>query len=279
MKTRRLTLFLASLALALACQPAAANPLITRALKFLVAAGIEAAIQISLEEAYDSYKKKKSASRAPACEEMPTNKTLTTPLAWAVSVGYTEGVICLLENGVNPNSRNSDDAIRYKGASMLYLAARGDYAKNIEVVSLLLAAGADVNARGWADFTPLMGASMSKTTYSTEITRLLLQSGAKVNAMDDDGRTALMLAVDSGSMGKVQLLLEHGANANAATNDGETPLIEAAYLGKIGVARLLIEHGADVNAANKNGITALFLAEKKGYTEIVRMLRAAGARE
>ena len=72
-----------------------------------------------------------------------------------------------------------------------------------EVVRLLLAAGADVNARDRLGLTPL-----ALSTFNPQIVRLLLEAGADPNVRDYRGETAL----DSASNDEVKrMLVEHGA--------------------------------------------------------------------
>ena len=64
----------------------------------------------------------------------------------------------------------------------------------------------------------------------TEAARELLVWGADVELQDQDGRTALSVAVTCESVSAVKLvhlLLEHQANPNQADRDGLTPLLIA----------------------------------------------------
>ena len=104
----------------------------------------------------------------------------------------------------------------------------------------------------------------------------LVQQGADVNAVDDDGDTALYYALSNGDTDIVDLLLDHGANPNISGTSGN-PLHLAADQGWTGVVSSLIRHGADVDAQQAGGLTASMLAAGTSSTEPLRVLSAAGA--
>jgi ankyrin repeat protein len=82
-----------------------------------------------------------------------------------------------------------------------------------EIVSLLIAHHADVNARArdkYKNWTPLMFAASQN---HPEVIRLLIAAGADKNAQDSEGYTALMRAIDTSSADAVNELLDAGADA------------------------------------------------------------------
>jgi uncharacterized protein len=111
-----------------------------------------------------------------------------------------------------------------------------------------------------------------------EMVDLLLKAGAKVDAADDYGVTPLSRAAENASIAMVERLLKAGANPNLAENSGMTPLMTATHTGNIAVVKALIGHGANVNAATvetKN--TALMWAVADQFPEIVKILIDAHA--
>lgn len=95
-----------------------------------------------------------------------------------------------------------------------------------------------------------------------EAVTLLLDAGADVNATDDIGQSALHAVCDSGELEIAKLLLDAKADVTLADNDGNTPLhtVVGYDWDSIELVRLLIASGADVNAKNKEGETPLDIA-------------------
>lgn len=153
---------------------------------------------------------------------------------------------------------------------------------NLRLVKLILASGADVNARDQRGWTPLMHACMTRLA-SAEIVEALLGAGADVNAKDRIGRTALIWALRTGGgkevHEKVRLLLAGGADPNAKSQYGETPLLHATSARSLDTVAQLLAAGADPNAAAWKGESALAFARRVGDTEMVKLLKRAGARD
>ena len=175
-------------------------------------------------------------------------------------------VTSLLQKALNPNGKGADP----RPPPMYVAAERG----NLEVVGLLLEAGADQNAARQDGKTAVMAAAQHG---HFEVVRLLLEAGADQNAAETTELTALMFAAANGSLEVVRLLLEAGADQNAANECGGTALMAAAANGHLEVVRLLLEAGADKNAAMSDGATSLFLAACFSHLEVVRLLLEAGA--
>ena len=138
---------------------------------------------------------------------------------------------------------------------------------------ILLAAGADPNARNRFKATPLMFAA-----YSLEKTRLLVEKGADVNAKANDGSTPLWVAAGAqGNEGTVRYLLQKGSNPAEIRPDGGDYLMRAAAHEDVGVIRLLLEKGLDPHRAMKNGDTALTESFHPGDHQKGLILIDAGA--
>jgi Ankyrin repeats (3 copies) len=79
---------------------------------------------------------------------------------------------------------------------------------------------------------------------------------------------------ESGDLDQLRQVLSRGVDINAYNDSGMTALMVAAYHGRREMVSALLEHGAKPNAANDEGLTAAMLADDAGHEEIVRTLVA-----
>ncbi len=140
---------------------------------------------------------------------------------------------------------------------------------NLEIVRILLRAGANVNARNDSHRTPLMFLRESATV---DLVRELLSAGAKVNARDESGGTALMNAASECKYEIVKELIDARAEVEPSDANGNTALIFAARNEDALITKLLIDNGADVNAAASDRKSALMAAAEEGDPEVVKLL-------
>ena len=172
-----------------------------------------------------------------------------------------------------------DDELRF--------AAREGF---LQSVRFLLDHGADVNAQGQRQRTPLHWAAFGG---HPAVVKLLVARGAQIESRNDTGCTTLYEAVcclganKSGDyVGVVRVLIGAGADPNTrafALMFSATPLLCAtSSLGEqpkeaLSIMNLLLEHGADPNAQSDDGDTPLLDAVRYGSKDAVETLLARGA--
>jgi ankyrin repeat protein len=142
------------------------------------------------------------------------------------------------------------------------------------LVRLLLEYGAKVDAVDQLGQTALM---MAAGAGRVETARLLLEYGADPRAQDGEEKTSLMHAAEARRLEMVQLLLERGADIDYRTSRGFTLLMLAAEGGRVEIAQLLVARGQAVNTVSLNGYTALFRAAIKDFDAMIAFLKEAGA--
>jgi ankyrin repeat protein len=151
-----------------------------------------------------------------------------------------------------------------------------DRAPLLELIRLLLEAGADPNVR-MKEVPP--------------IRRQFLRVTGSLSWVDFTGQTPFLTAALAGDLPVMRLLLAHGADPHIPTFAGTTALMAAAGVNWVfdqtydeGPAALLdavtlcFELGMDVNAVNSMGLTALHGAANRGSDDIIRFLVEKGAR-
>ena len=99
-----------------------------------------------------------------------------------------------------------------------------------------------------------------------------LSNGADIDAANQRGSTALMLAASNNHLPVVKLLLSRGAAVNATTSTGATALIVAAYKGNREILKELLRYGANVEAQTRSGATAATAASEAGHKEVAPIL-------
>ncbi|HPD48346.1 MAG TPA: ankyrin repeat domain-containing protein [Anaerohalosphaeraceae bacterium] len=132
-------------------------------------------------------------------------------IAKALGVRRDEAAMVLLEHA------ESIDVPNKFGAPLINLAAAYD---NVKSVELLIARGADIEAKDGSGYTPLHAAAAAG---NGEIITMLLEAGAAVNPLNKKGQTPLDVArMDAcGPRGKdrtqkvIDLLISHGGKCAA----------------------------------------------------------------
>jgi len=197
-----------------------------------------------------------------------------TALMNAIAQNRTEIIKALLKAKAKVNEKN------YGGATALSWAAAGG---QLDTVRLLVDQGADAQTINEAFVTAAEDAH-------PDVMPALLEKGAKLNELGSKALlraagSTVVGAADQDRSDTVRFLLSLGVDVNAKDEDGWTALLLAAERedDRSSVVRTLVDRGADVNAKcacpryESGGWTALMLASRRGHDEIVRILVAKHA--
>jgi ankyrin repeat protein len=268
-----------------------------------------------------------------------TSSDGTRVLPYALHAGQFAFAKFILEQGADPNGMIGDvralhvaiggtgpwlaDWNRRHGSGSAYggggnyAMAAGPGSQRLELVKLLIARGADPNARidkmalhtGYIGY-PTKGAFEPFTNGTGDLrgaTPIWLAAAAagSRNGRANEGAAAVPNSAatetaepsDFAYVQMIEALLAAGANPNLTTADGTTPLMVAAGLGRIGggaggiikagrgnrsreaeqAVRVLLKTGVDVNATNEADFSAIHGAAFLGANEMLELLVKEGA--
>jgi ankyrin repeat protein len=175
---------------------------------------------------------------------------------------------------------------------------------DIDTAAALIEAGADIDAEGEFNLTPIdvasaranpamvrmlieAGASWEiKTFHNTiaggdlETVEFFLDDGADLNERSGQwGFHALLFAAQYGHTEIGELLIDRGADVYLGDYYGDCALNVAAYFGQLEFVIMLIDRDVNINTPNAKGKTALVHSISQKHSEVEALLRAAGATE
>lgn len=93
--------------------------------------------------------------------------------------------------------------------------------------------------------------------------------------LEEDGKTPIMRAVQTGSLAACEFLLLNNAKLDRKDKHGRTPLHHATILGHTGQVCQFLKRRADQNAKDNLGKTPLMIAVENANADIVTLLRLA----
>ncbi|XP_053084550.1 protein TANC2 isoform X4 [Pangasianodon hypophthalmus] len=161
-----------------------------------------------------------------------------------------------------------------EGLSAALASLRNLYTPNIKVSRLLILGGANVNYR-----TEVLNNAPVLCVYAhlgyMEMVTLLLEFGADVNGASESGLTPLGYAAAGGHLTIITTLCAKNAKVDHVDRNGQCPLVHAALRGHLEVVKFLLEceWSAEAAFSKTHAVQqALIAAASMGYTEIALYL-------
>ena len=184
------------------------------------------------------------------------------PLFYAIENNHTEISSLLIVAGMPLHFSDHSDR------TALHIATRQ---QNADIVRILLAQPDQktINQEDGSGFTALLDAI---SFGNLEIVNLLLAAGAEP---DRNTSNTLVYAINSVHIEILNRLLASGADPNGGGDGTWTPLHSAAYIGSVEIIRILLDAGADPKLINFNGDTASQIARSRNFHAVAQMLEAA----
>ncbi len=129
--------------------------------------------------------------------------------------------------------------------------------KSLIWINLIIAMGAlgftnVVNAK---DEYPL---HMAAANDDIQLIKHILSQKTLIDARDETGSTALMVATRANNIHAAHMLIEVSADVNAKDNIQDSPYLYAGAQGYLKILRMTLMHGADLKSTNRYGEPRLF---------------------
>lgn len=138
------------------------------------------------------------------------------------------------------------------------------------LVEELLRRGIDIEATNERGFTALILATYNE---QPELVRRLLAHGADPNRGDRAGNTALMGALFRGNEASAHLLLaDPRIEIDRRNSAGQTAAMFAALFGRTALLLTLADRGADLDAVDTSGASVRSLAARQGHEALLAEL-------
>ncbi|KAK0715231.1 ankyrin repeat-containing domain protein [Lasiosphaeris hirsuta] len=169
-----------------------------------------------------------------------------------------EVVKLLLERGAKPESFDK------RGRTPLHVAAKEG---GPEVVQILRFA----TPRGFL-LRPISLLIATMGNMDNESTLATLRDNDLIRQPDAEGWTAIHLTARVGDTNAIKVLAMVGCRVNAQNNGGETALVLATQNGNVESATELLGWNADLTLRNLIDQTVLMMAAVQGNTDIIKVL-------
>lgn len=110
---------------------------------------------------------------------------------------------------------------------------------------------------------------------TAEVARLVA-AGAPLEALDSQGRSALLLAVAGNHVATAKVLLGAGASPNTQAVNRDTPWLLAGASGRTEIIAAMLPRKPDLTIRNRYGGNALIPACERAHVEAVKLLLTSG---
>ena len=191
-----------------------------------------------------------------------------------VATATPDDVRAALADGADVNATATSEQQR---SSAVLIAAR---AGNHEVVDVLIAAGADINAQNRISLNPFLWACINN---DLAVAKAMVEAGADLELLTRFGGVGIHPAAEKGHLELTRYLASlPEMNVNLTNICGWTALLEAIILRDGGpvqqeIVAILLAADADPKMVDQWGVSPLAHAEKLGFSEIAELLKKAGA--
>ncbi len=202
------------------------------------------------------------------------DKLGNTPLHWAAFHGQLAAVKALLAAGANVKAKNHYGPFLPGDLGGAFYSGSTTHQDPVFLLQVHGIIASDMQN----GYTPL-DLAMFASNKRKEIIDLLLAKGADVNAQASSGATPLFWAVMRDQKDDILTLLNKGANVNIADAYGDTILDCALHMNFSSLVSILVEHGADLNAQDQSEHRPLTYALGMEDTNVARYLKEHGAHE
>jgi len=114
---------------------------------------------------------------------------------------------------------------------------------------------------------------------SIELIEVLLEYGCNIQDIDDDGLSAIDIAIKFKREDIITFCVKKGMDVNETHRpSGITPIVLASCFNNTTIVDLLLKYGAEINSRDSNGMSAKDYAKKLGQKKMVTFLHERGAR-
>lgn len=195
---------------------------------------------------------------------------LNEQLLKAVKMGNIKGFKKLLKNECI--DINYQDEQGY--TALMYASSMPQRSKFVKIL-LQNRAQADIQRINVSDssFGGQTALMLAAIAGYIDIVKMLIDAGADLNLQNKNGRTALLSAALKGNTNIVRLLIERGARFDIQDECGFTPLMHAIQNGRADVIRLLLIMGAGLAVRNEQDIEKIAHDYARSNLQMLQVIR------